>query len=70
MDRLASTYNYDTEIIDEENASNSLKSIVIIGDGILNNINPREICKEGNVKISSYPDTTSEDMKDFLNPTI
>ena len=41
-----------------------------IGDSILNDINPREISKEGNGKVKSFPGSTSEDMKDFINPSI
>ena len=48
----------------------NLKSVTIIDDSILNNINPRGISKEGNVKVKSYPGLTSEDMLDFVNPTI
>ena len=68
---MNTVYCHDTEIIeyDDTDTNSKLKSVAIIGDSILNNINPRGISKEGNVKVKSFPGSTSEDMKDFINPT-
>ena len=44
--------------------------IEVIGDSLLNNINPRGISKKGDVKILNHPGATSQDMKDFINPSI
>ena len=53
-----------------EHADDELKSVVIIGDSILNDINPSGISKHGNVKVKNFPGSTSEAMKDYINPTI
>ena len=58
------------ELHDDNTINNNLKSVTIIGDSILNNIHPRGISKDGNVNVKSYPGLTSEDMMDFINPTI
>ena len=68
MNRIVNTNSKDAEILYEE--VRSLKSVVILGDSTLNNINPRGISEGGNAKVSNYPRSTSEDMKDFINPTI
>ena len=69
QDRIYNKSDADTDIFVEENVEN-LKSVTIIGDSTLNNINPRGISKNGNVKISVHPGATSVDMKDYINPTI
>ena len=53
------TYDHDE--------NNTVQSVVILGDSILNNINLRGISKDGNVKVKTFSGSTSGDMKD---PTI
>ena len=50
--------------------NNTVQSVVILGDCILNNINPRGISKDGNVKVKTFSGSTSGDTKDHINPTI
>ena len=60
----------DIEITNEQDSNNTVKSVEIIGDSIINNINPRGISKEGNVKVKSIPGSTSDDMKDHIKLTV
>ena len=46
------------------------RSVEIISDSFLNNINAKGISKKGNIKVLNHPGATSEDLKDFINPTI
>ena len=46
------------------------KSIVIIGDSMLNNIDPKGLGKKHQVKVRSYGGSTTKDMIDFIKPTI
>ena len=55
-------------IVDQDD--DRLMSVVIIGDSMLNNINPRGISKYGIVNIKHFSRSTSESMKDYINPTI
>ena len=61
MNGFANTNSKDAEILYEEDVS-SLKAVVILGDSTLT--------KGGNVKVSNYPSSASEDMKDFIKQTI
>ena len=71
INRLQNTNCHHMEELHDDNAiNNNLKPVTIIGDSILNNINPRGISKEGNVNVKGYPGLTSDDMMDFINPTI
>ena len=52
------------------NVDNSTYSSGTINDSFLNNINTRGISKKENMKVLNHPGATSEDLKDFINPTI
>ena len=54
----------------DHNDNNTVKSVVILGDSMLNNIIAQGISKDGNVKVKSFAGSTSEVMKDHINPTI
>ena len=56
------TYDHDE--------NNTVQSVVSLGDSILNNINPRGIFKDGNVKVKTFSGSISGGMKDHINPTI
>ena len=60
----------DVTSIVEHDDDDGLKSGVIIGDSILNDINPRGISKHGNVKVKHFSGETSEAMKGYINPPI
>ena len=45
-------------------------AVEIIGDNLLNNINARGISKHEKIKVLNHLGATSEDLKDFINPTI
>ena len=47
-----------------------LRTIEIIGDSMLNNINARGLSNKGNVKVFNHPSATCEDLKDHINPSI
>ena len=47
-----------------------LKSVVKIGDSILNHINPRGISKHGNVQVKTFSGVTKTPMNDYINPMI
>ena len=53
-----------------EHDDDRLMSIVIIGESMLNNIYPRGISKYGNVNVKHFSGSTSESVKDYINPTI
>ena len=53
-----------------EHDDDRLMSVVITGDSMLNNINPRGISKYGNVNGKHFSGSTSESMKNYINPTI
>ena len=47
-----------------------LRTIEIIGDSMLNNINARGISNKRNVKVFNHPGATCEDLKHHINPSI
>ena len=46
------------------------RNVCIIGDSIINGINPNGFKKNMNVKVKPYGGATSEDLIDFIKPTI
>ena len=44
--------------------------VVLIGDSVLNNIHPRGLSKDSDVKVYSHPGATSDDIKHHINPSI
>ena len=61
----------DNQTIHKENKEQkSLALVEIIGDSMLNNINPHGLSKNGNIKVLNYSGATSEDLKDHSNPSL
>ena len=49
---------------------NEAKHIEIVGDSMINNINDRGMSCGGNVKLRKYPGCTTDDLKDYIKPTV
>ena len=49
---------------------NIKKSVVVIGDSIINNIEARGLGNKHHVKVKPFSGASSDDMKDFIKPSI
>ena len=61
-------------VIEDENqktkvaGNKSRKSVIVIGDSLLNGIDDRGLCKHHNVKVRPHPGTTTRDIADHVKP--
>ena len=44
------------------------KSVIVIGDSLLNGIDNRGLCKHHNVKVRPHPGVTTRDIADHVKP--
>ena len=69
MRRIHENKNADEVRSSVEHDDDRLMSVVIIGDSMLNNINPRGISKYENVNVKHFSGLNSESMKDYIQYT-
>ena len=60
----------DSERNDPANQSPKRKQVFIVGDCILKNLQGRKISRSTKVKVSSFPGSTTMDMRDHIKPTL
>ena len=50
--------------------STSKKEIIIVGDSMIKHMNGREVCRDDSVKIRCHPGATTDNIIDYIRPTV
>ena len=50
--------------------SASKKEIIIVGDSMIKHVNGREVSRDNSVKIRCHPGATTDDIIDYVRPTV
>ena len=50
--------------------STSKKEIIIVGDSMIKHVNGREVSRDNSVKIRCHPGATTDDIIDYVRPTV